>query len=1229
MLKTYSLSPSGFKEGKNLRASRKKGLDLATNDVKWHPFHGHVVASGSTSGAVLVWDVARPKGVAAGQEKTAFKHSRTVNRITWHPLQEAWLLTGSQDGTCRLWDARCSPGSSSTGLLFPTGPASAGARAAEAAIAMGASDALVSSLNAFNVPASGLVIPSGADSVRDVAFDPFRPLTFACALEDGSVHIYDVRCAGSAYNLGGSSSGVGGGAFGSMRSERGGPLLRVTAHVGLVVSLAWHPTQPGLFVTGGRDRLIKVWSLPGHSEGANDGYVLRSLSNSASAVGPGNPAVLGPDARSPSLMSAAHSALRGPQPSPLLESRFGGPMSSPGLPFQPHGSLTDATGSGAVRQLVSIQSIASVSRLAWRGGSQSGADNAYFDSSKGVIDGSPESPPTRRGDLSSRSAFGYDEAPAGKRGYGNPYTSDDDECIVPRRDPDDRRRRGDDSLFHLATCAALLDTYVTVWDVRRPFLPVAQFPGHSDVATGIAWVPPPPDAPDSDLPSSANSGFSWLLSAGKDGRLIAHPPSSAVRPHASLRTSCFALSSTHVAWCHQSIDRGSYWRTEATNEPATEMVDSVDSTEVTPSAQRSLIIVPALDGTKASSYATAAAADPLAPNVLRARLERLMAPVFRGVVPAPPPVILAATSALAALPELVSPAFDPPPHAFAALATRYQSEGAPPHVMCAHNARVAEELHLTLLAQTWRVLGTLWTPLPPLAPASQAPKPTVPPATRGGSTDPRARTSNAPRAVVPVESNADDAPAVSTISAGQREVDAAVSPATLSSRGSAMQLSSADSASAHATTTATVADLARAFSASSASGGGASAGFSASLSTGKPASGRDDKANDDELPRIILQLPPTTGPGANPLAPGYVVGLLEALAAVNPDGATSDAFATTDDDDDEGDGSDSDVGMSNSGAGTRAGPVFASKTGASGQPVGLSTPPRPSNAPARAPFPTATKAAAPVSSAIPAVAPAAKATAGPNTASAPAASHPPLTTLLDYEAASWHAMRLAVAMDVIDWHAAECGDVQTAVTVARVLGREVEAMVGVRRLQAWLVAYIDLLHRLRLWAPASTVMARASDEGIRRLNQLNTALASVCASCGKDIVARGWSEGAHGKPHAPADCCVPGDRDGFVAYEPPSARGSHDRDDADGTAASSGGIGSMQAVAPVRCGSCTRAISTCSLCLLPVRGVYLWCQGCGHGGHLPHMTDWFGAQSSLCPTGCGHVCSLEVGGGGP
>ncbi|KAG5178801.1 WD repeat-containing protein 24, partial [Tribonema minus] len=60
-----------------------------------------------------------------------------------------------------------------------------------------------------------------------------------------------------------------------------------------------------------------------------------------------------------------------------------------------------------------------------------------------------------------------------------------------------------------------------------------------------------------------------------------------------------------------------------------------------------------------------------------------------------------------------------------------------------------------------------------------------------------------------------------------------------------------------------------------------------------------------------------------------------------------------------------------------------------------------------------------------------------------------------------------------------------------------------------------------------------------------------------------------------------------------------------------------------RCEKCAQALSRCALCEQPVRSLYVWCPGCGHGGHLHHMHEWF-TQASACPTGCGHHCNLNL-----
>lgn len=48
--------------------------------------------------------------------------------------------------------------------------------------------------------------------------------------------------------------------------------------------------------------------------------------------------------------------------------------------------------------------------------------------------------------------------------------------------------------------------------------------------------------------------------------------------------------------------------------------------------------------------------------------------------------------------------------------------------------------------------------------------------------------------------------------------------------------------------------------------------------------------------------------------------------------------------------------------------------------------------------------------------------------------------------------------------------------------------------------------------------------------------------------------------------------------------------------------------------------SKCSICRKKTRGMILWCQICGHGGHVKEMKKWFSEKNATCPAGCGHAC---------
>lgn len=65
---------------------------------------------------------------------------------------------------------------------------------------------------------------------------------------------------------------------------------------------------------------------------------------------------------------------------------------------------------------------------------------------------------------------------------------------------------------------------------------------------------------------------------------------------------------------------------------------------------------------------------------------------------------------------------------------------------------------------------------------------------------------------------------------------------------------------------------------------------------------------------------------------------------------------------------------------------------------------------------------------------------------------------------------------------------------------------------------------------------------------------------------------------------------------------------------------SRQPMAQRICRSCRGKIGTCFLCHQPVKGVFVWCPGCGHGGHLDHALEWY---VSFADSSMSYFCSFS------
>lgn len=200
---------------------------------------------------------------------------------------------------------------------------------------------------------------------------------------------------------------------------------------------------------------------------------------------------------------------------------------------------------------------------------------------------------------------------------------------------------------------------------------------------------------------------------------------------------------------------------------------------------------------------------------------------------------------------------------------------------------------------------------------------------------------------------------------------------------------------------------------------------------------------------------------------------------------------------------------------------------------------------------------------------------------------------------------------LLDWYA-DTGDLQMCVAIGSLLGpHDPEISKWIHdsgRWEQWVWGYVDLLERFQLWQVRASLIRNSDVQEIKTMNQESTSMSTACHHCGKAI-------------------------------------------------ASSGPIPAFWV-----CNRCRKLQGGCSICHLPVKGRYAWCQGCGHGGHIDHIRDWFlrGAADSIseaadamlakysdpaapvvrsrsksttsmshvhddsveCPTGCGHRCML-------
>ncbi|KAL4003671.1 WD domain G-beta repeat family protein [Acanthocheilonema viteae] len=143
----------------------------------------------------------------------------------------------------------------------------------------------------------------------------------------------------------------------------------------------------------------------------------------------------------------------------------------------------------------------------------------------------------------------------------------------------------------------------------------------------------------------------------------------------------------------------------------------------------------------------------------------------------------------------------------------------------------------------------------------------------------------------------------------------------------------------------------------------------------------------------------------------------------------------------------------------------------------------------------------------------------------------------------------------------DLGDVQTCVSVLLILGEKSKEFIDLGTQKLWFLDYIDMLECYELWNTAAEVIKLCWIAAVNSLSNESTSIKLLCTKC-KTV---------------------------SVTSSP-------------------------------YCKKCLKKFNfNCSLCSLPVHGIWSWCRGCTHGGHPQHYAEWF-ALNKKCPTGCGHSC---------
>lgn len=199
------------KKAKRRATSTNYHVD-AVLSLSWNKTHRNLLASASADRTIKLWDLSRTGGTTTGDGEEAGGamrsfdgvHKDKIQAVQWNDKEPTVLLSGSYDRTVRTFDSRA-PGS-----------------------------------------CLGAVVGSDVEALR---WDPWDQYGFYVSLENGLVLNFDAR---------------------TLRSDLSDPppsRFTVSAHDGAASALDINPHVRGVMVTGGTDKVVKVWNVAEDGDG--------------------------------------------------------------------------------------------------------------------------------------------------------------------------------------------------------------------------------------------------------------------------------------------------------------------------------------------------------------------------------------------------------------------------------------------------------------------------------------------------------------------------------------------------------------------------------------------------------------------------------------------------------------------------------------------------------------------------------------------------------------------------------------------------------------------------------------------------------------------------------------------------------------------------------------------------------------------------------------------------